>query len=220
MKKIYEVLKKVPLFDGIAENELDMALKCLSPQQRLYEKGEIILRAGEQVSSVGIVLSGRIQIVKEDFAGNRNILADVNQGALFAEAFSCAKVKKLPVTVISVTGSEILFIDYQKIVSSCSNTCIFHARMVENMLEILARKNIMLNQKIEHTSKRSTREKLLSYLAEQAQVQGGKRFLIPFNRQELADYLCVDRSAMSSELGRLKDEGILDFTKNEFELYN
>lgn len=215
----FSVLKTVPLFKGIREDELESALKCLSPQKKVYSKGELILRAGDPVTSVGIVISGRIQVIKEDYSGSRNILAEATAGSIFAEAFSCAKIEKLPVTVLSVTGSEILFFDYQRIISRCGASCVYHFKMIENMLEILAKNNLLLNQKIEHSSKRTTRDKLLSYLSEQAQLQGSSSFAIPFNRQELADYLCVERSAMSNELCKLRDEGYLRFEKNEFILH-
>lgn len=204
------------MFSEIRPEDLPAMLRCLNARRAGYKKQDIILLEGQPVTSVGVVLSGKAQIIKEDFNGGRNILAEIGPGDLFAESYSCVQEGHLPVTVLSVTESEILWVDYRRIVSSCSSACKFHTRLIENMLKILASKNIMLSQKIEHISKRTTREKLLAYLSDQAAVQEARKFDIPFNRQQLADYLCVDRSAMSGELCRLRDEGILAFERNHF----
>ncbi|NCB52664.1 MAG: Crp/Fnr family transcriptional regulator [Clostridia bacterium] len=215
MEENLSFLSQVSLFRGIAADDLRGMLGCLNARKKFYRKQDIILLEGQDVSSVGIVLAGRAQIIKEDYMGNRNIMAEVLPGQLFAEAFSCVHTDKLPVTVLSVADSEIMWIDYRRIITVCSSACKFHTKLVENMLAVLAFKNIQLNQKIEHLSKRTTREKLLSYLSDQAE-KCGDEFDIPFNRQELADYLCVDRSAMSNELCKLRDEGLLDFHFRHF----
>lgn len=220
MKNLLSFLSKIHLFNGIQEKDMAAMLKCLNARKSDYKKQDIILLEGEPAPYVGIVLSGKIQIIKEDFRGNRNILADIEPGNLFAEAYSCVQVNNLPITVISITESEILWIDYKKIISTCSYACRFHTKLIENMLMILSSKNILLSQKIEHISKRTTREKLLAYLSDQAAKYKSNEFDIPFNRQELADYLCVDRSAMSNELCKLQNDGILKFNLNHFLLYN
>lgn len=218
MKKYLPFLSNMPLFQGIDPEELPGMLDCLNARKAGYKKQDIVLLEGQSVTSVGIVLSGKVQIMKEDFMGNRNIMAEVAPGNLFAESYSCVQTDSLPITVVSVTESEILWVDYRRIVSTCSSACKFHAKLISNMLTILASKNIQLNQKIEHISKRTTREKLLSYLSDQVSRQGAPEFDIPFNRQELADYLCVDRSAMSNELCKLQNEGVLRFHLNHFSL--
>ncbi len=195
-------------------------LACLNVQKKTYKKKDVVMLEGQKVSAVGIVLAGKVQIIKEDFTGNRTILSEAAQGQLFAESFSCVQTDKLPVTVISAAESEILWVDYQRIISTCSSVCKFHLKLIENMLKILATKNIMLNKKIEHLSKRTTREKLLSYLSDQAAQYGSNEFDIPFSRQELADYLSVDRSAMSNELSKLQNEGVLQFHLKHFSLNN
>lgn len=220
MKNLLSFLNKVHLFNGIQEKDMAAMLKCLNARKSDYKKQDIILLEGEPAPYVGIVLSGKIQIIKEDFRGNRNILADIEPGNLFAEAYSCVQTNNLPITVISITESEILWIDYKKIISTCSSACRFHTKLIENMLMILSSKNILLSQKIEHISKRTIREKLLAYLSDQAAKYKSNEFDIPFNRQELADYLCVDRSAMSNELCKLQKDGILRFNLNHFLLYN
>lgn len=218
MKNLLCVLKKVPLFAGIREEELLGLLACLSAQEKKYARGEAVFLAGGRASSVGIVCSGGVQVIKEDFLGNRTILVELGGGELFGEAFSCAKIERLPVSVFAVADSVILFINYRKIITTCPNSCAFHARLIENMLGILAQKNMLLNQRIEILSKRTTRDKLISYLSAQMQAAGNRRFRIPFSRQELADFLCVDRSAMSAALGRMRDEGLLRAERSEFEL--
>jgi CRP-like cAMP-binding protein len=166
---------------------------------------------------VGVVLRGDVHIMQEDYWGNRTILARVDPGGLFAEAFSCSQTDELPVSVIAVEKSDVLLVDYKRIITTCSSGCAFHSKLIRNMMQILARNNILLTQKMEHITQRTTREKLFSYLSAQAKRAGSPRFVIPFDRQELADYLSVDRSALSSELGKMRAAGILSFEKNRFE---
>lgn len=217
--KLSELTAKSPLFTGIEETQIESLLSCLSAVKRFYRKGEFVFMAGEKPASIGIVLSGGVRVLQEDFWGRRMILAHIHPGGLFAEAFSCAKKDLLPISVVASEDSEILLIDYRKIVTTCSSACVFHARLIMNMMRILAEKNILLTQKMEHLSKRTTREKLLSFLSAQAVLSGNETTIkIPFNRQELADYLCVDRSALSRELGAMQSEGLLTYEKNRFKL--
>lgn len=216
MKLDLKFLNRTPLFRGIREEDLPGLLNCLRAKVSSYRKQGIVLLAGQPVSSIGIVLSGQVQVVREDFLGSRDIVAGLGPGELFAESYSFVSADSLPVTVVSTTDSEVLWVQCGRLVSPCSAACRFHSKLIENMLSILASKNILLNRKIEHLSRRTTREKLLSYLSDQAARSGGREFDIPFSRQELADYLCVDRSAMSGELGRLRREGVLQFRRNHF----
>lgn len=217
-KKYVYVLRKTPLFAGVSEEELPAILECLKAKSRSFGKNSYILRAGQEVFDVGIVLSGTAQVYREDLSGNRTILTSLSPGDLFAEAFVCSHIKTLPVTVYSVTESVVLFIDYHRITTGCSSACPFHSRIIQNMLAILADKNILLSQKIEHLSRRTTKEKLLSYLEEQSLKTGAPSFCIPFSRQELADYLCVERSGMSAALSSMKADGLLEYHKNHFTL--
>ncbi|HHV29500.1 Crp/Fnr family transcriptional regulator [Acetivibrio mesophilus] len=218
MKKYLEILKKVNLFKGIEESNLLSLMSCLSGKLMHYEKNQTVFMSGETINSFGIVLSGQVQIVQEDYYGNRSILANIGVGNLFAESFACAQIEMLPVSVIATTESELLFIDCRKIANPCATACSFHSQLIQNLLHITAMKNISLTQKIEFISKRTTREKLIAYLSAEAQKAGSNCFCIPFSRQELADYLSVDRSAMSAELSKLRNEGILKYKKNNFEL--
>ncbi len=218
MQTKYDLLKTVALFEGITEEELEALLSCLSAKVTHYSKNETVLRYGSDTSQFGIVISGHVHVIKEDYYGNRSIVAIIGQGMLFGEAFAFADIKTLPVSVLATAESDILFINFRKLVTTCSKVCSFHSKIIYNMLHIVAAKNILLSQKIEFLSKRSTREKLLGYLSAEAQKTGSNCFSIPFNRQELADYLSVDRSAMSAELSRLSEEGYLHYRKNQFEL--
>jgi CRP-like cAMP-binding protein len=168
---------------------------------------------------VGIILTGNVHIIQEDYWGNRSILTHIAPPDLFGEAFACAEMEKTPVSALAVEKTDVLFIDYQKIITICPSACVFHGQLIENMLRILAEKNILLTQKMEILSKRTTKEKLLAYLSFQAIAAKSSSFYIPFQRQALADYLGVDRSAMSSALGALKKEGKIDFEKNWFRLF-
>ena len=218
MKNICSALKDTALFAKIAAADLSALMPCLGARIRHYAKGQVIYLAGETVYTIGVVLSGTVQVGREDMLGNRHIIAYLGAGELFAESFACANEEKLPVTVLAAAACQILFIDYKKMITPCAGTCPYHTQLIANMLGLLAQKNIVLNQKIAYLSKRSTREKLLAYLDDQAQKANSKQFAIPFNRQELADYLCVERSAMSAALGKLRAEGLIRFTRNRFEL--
>lgn len=213
-----DILCGSPLFAGFCKEEIASALNCLAAQKRLYEKNSFIFQAGEPVSHVGLLLSGQVQVYREDVSGNRTILAVLSPGHLFAEAFVCSHTKTLPVTVFSVTESVVLFIDYSRIIGGCPAACEFHSPIIRNMMAILADKNILLSRKIEHLSQRSTREKLLSFLQEQAEKEGSRTFQIPYSRQALADYLCVERSAMSAALSAMQRDGLLQYNRSHFTL--
>ena len=212
------VLKKSPLFYGITDEELGSLIKCLGCSFKAYKKGESVYLAGDFVREIGLVVSGHVHILKDDVWGNSNILAGIAAGETFAEAYVCAGPGVLPVSVVAAEDSAILFFDFQRVTKSCSSACVFHTKLIRNMIGVFARKNIMLADKMEHITKRTTREKLLSYLSEQAVRAGSGSFTIPFDRQQLADYLSVERSGLSAEMSRLKTEGIIDYRKNHFEL--
>lgn len=218
MQVPYSFLKKTSLFRGTSEDELPTLLECLRPSMRDYAKNELILRQGEDVTAVGLVLTGRVHVIEEDFWGNRNILADVLPGDLFAEAYAFLPGELLRVSVIAQEPSRIMLVESRRMLEICSSACRFHTRLVQNVLAESARKNLALTRKLSHMSKRNTREKLLSYLSGQSLASGSETFEIPFNRQQLADYLCVDRSAMSNELCKMRDEGLLTFERSGFHL--
>lgn len=216
MKKYHSILLNCPLFAQIKSDTLFQILYCLKAKVKPYIKNQNIFTVGDHITDTGILLTGQAQIIYEDIFGNRSILGALNPGELFGEAFSCTATSKLPVSVVALTDCDILFIDYQRILTTCPSSCAFHHQLIENMVQILANKNVLLNQKIRYLSKRTTREKLLCYLSDQAKAAESRNFTIPFQRQELADFLCVERSAMSSELGKLKKEGLIDFHRSHF----
>ena len=218
MKKYLEILKKCILFDKIEDDTLLRMLGCLGARVADFDKKYTIFVEGSQAKYIGVVLSGSVQILQVDYYGNRSILSNVGAGEVFAEAFACAEVKALPVTVIANEPCEIMMIDCNHILHTCQNNCGFHQQLIFNLMKDLASKTIMFHQRIDVTSKRTTREKLMTYLTLQAKFADSRSFDIPFDRQELADYLEVDRSGLSAEISKLKKEGILDSRKNHFEL--
>lgn len=218
MEKYYNILKNCELFKNTSSDDLERILRCLSSKYKVYKKNDFIFYEDDKANYAGIVLSGSVYVIKEDFWGNRAILAKLEQGDLFGETYALSDEDRLPISVVAIQDCEVILIDFKKILKSCSSSCTFHAKLIENILKILANKNVALNQKIHHIVKRTTREKLISYLSEQAERAKSNVFKIPFNRQELADYLSVDRSAMSNELSKLREEGFLEFNKNEFKL--
>ncbi|NCD08277.1 MAG: Crp/Fnr family transcriptional regulator [Negativicutes bacterium] len=218
MKNKMEILKRTPLFKGMSEEEISSVLCCLEAKESTYEKNSFIFSLEATRPTVGIILSGSVVVIKEDFWGNRSILTKLGSGDIFGEAFTCAQAEKLPVGVLASEKCEVLFIDYLKIINTPETHYSFQNKLIQNMLVILAAKNVMLTQKIEHLMKRSTREKILSYLSAQALEKGGHIFDITLSRQEMADYLAVDRSALSNELSKLQKEGFLTFRRNHFEL--
>jgi CRP-like cAMP-binding protein len=218
MKEYYLLLGNSPLFTGIGHDDFDAMLGCLDASLRSYRKGETIYFEGDTVTEIGIVISGRLHLEKDDVWGNTYIVTEIAPPDMFAEAVVCSGTPQLPVSVIAKEASEVLFIDYKKIATTCSSACAFHSKLIRNMMSILAQKNVLMQAKMEHITKRTTKEKLLSYLMEQARQKNTKTFDIPYNRQELADYLSVERSALSAEMSKLKAEGVIDYRKNHFEL--
>lgn len=216
MEPYLQILQSTPLFAGIAPDELHAMLNCLLVRQIHYPKGSIIHHRGDLIDSLGLVLSGTIDITKEDFWGNTNLISRCEPGDIFGESYAFRTGEPLDVSVLAERSADILFFNMMKMMTLCSQACNSHNRLTMNLLTLLAKRNRELNQKLEHITKRTTREKLLSYLSSEAGRLGTSAFDIPFNRQQLADYLSVDRSAMSNELGRLRDEGLITFRKNHF----
>ncbi|MDO5115673.1 MAG: Crp/Fnr family transcriptional regulator [Synergistaceae bacterium] len=218
MKKYIEAVKSSPLFNAIAEADIEAMLDCLSVRRKEYAKNEFVLRCGDFTDSVGVALAGSLHIIKEDFWGNRNIIAEIGAGQIFAESYACMPAVPLGVSVVAAERCAVMFMDVRRVLTSCGSACEFHARLVRNLVSVLAEKNLLFNEKLTHLTQRATRQKLLSYLSAESLRRGSPEFEIPFNRQQLADYLSVDRSALSSELSKMRDEGLLDFYKNSFRL--
>lgn len=212
------LIGRSPLFANIDAADLTPMLQCLGARKRTFPKGSYLFRVGDRTTAMGIMLEGSVRLEKEDYWGNRTILASFGPGQSFAEVYACEPGLPLDLNVVAAEDALVLLMDVRRVTSLCSASCAFHARLVRNLLGIVARRAHALTRKIEHTSQRTTRAKLLSYLSDQAKAAEASRFAIPFDRQELADYLSVDRSAMCAELSRMRKEGIIDFHKNVFEL--
>ena len=198
--------------------EIDAMLQCLGTEEKEYEKGEIIFHAGDVIHSIGLVLTGRVQIENDDLWGNKSVLESVGPGFAFAESYACLPGEPLMVSAIAAEPSRILFLDTGRVLTAYPSACSHHSRLVQNLLYISSQKNLNLSRRIFHTSSKSIRSRLLSYLSFQAAKAGSQDFYIPFNRQQLADYLSIDRSAMSAELSKMRKEGILETDKNHFVL--
>lgn len=208
--------KHIRLFSGIAAKDLVKMLDCLHAVYAAYRQGDYILMAGEMTHHVGILLSGRATVYKDDAVGNRSVITTLRPPDLFAEAFVCAGLLESPVTVQANSDCAVLKISINRILRPCTSGCAFHSTLIQNMLGIIAGKNLVLSEKIDHISKKTTRQKLASYLLGEAASHGSDTFEIPLDRQALSEYLCVNRSALSREMSRLRDADILDYQKNRF----
>ncbi|MBR4292218.1 MAG: Crp/Fnr family transcriptional regulator [Clostridia bacterium] len=218
MKKYIPILKRTKLFSGISEEDIESMLSCLDASVREFKKGEYVFRGGEHIGQITVLLSGELHIQRDDYWGNRDIVNRISVGEMFGEAYIASESGALPNDVVALEDSTVIFFNVKRITTVCSASCRFHSMVVQNLFYALSEKNRVLVQKLGHISKRSTREKLMSYLSEQAERQNSASFSIPFNRQQLADFLSVDRSAMSNELCKMRDDGLIEFEKNQFRL--
>ncbi|MBQ8237651.1 MAG: Crp/Fnr family transcriptional regulator [Oscillospiraceae bacterium] len=218
MKQFNPVLERCALFDGIRMEDLSAMLGCIGGHTVNVARGQSVYREGDPATHVGMVLSGAVRLVREDFYGNRSIVAHIAPAELFGETYACAGVASLPVSVVADEDSTVLLMDCRRITTTCSSACAFHNRIIHNLLRLVAVKNLVFDQKIQVTSKRTTREKLMAFLLNQAKLHGSNSFTIPYDRQELADYLEVDRSGLSAEISKLRREGVLASDKNQFTL--
>ena len=214
----FKALSKTSLFYGTTPREAEAMLNCLGAVQQCFTKGETIYHTGDSVTSLGMVLSGSVLIENDEFWGNTSILDSIGPGQIFAETYACACGERMMVNVVAAESTDVLFLDMRKALQICSHACAHHNKLIRNLLSISAQKNLNLSRKIFHTSPKSIRGRLLSYLSYQAVRSGSQSFVIPFNRQQLADYLNVDRSALSNELSKMQRDGLLHVEKNHFEL--
>ena len=219
MKEFFDVIRSSPLFAGVCEEELAAVLACLEAEKREFPKGSFLLRAGDAAESIGLVLSGSVMIVREDVWGNRNLLSKAGVGQTFAAAYACAPGSRLNVSAVAETPVSAIFFNVNRVLNICPSACSHHSRIIRNLLGELAQKNLRMGETLAYMGQRTTRAKLMSYLSAQAQRVGKNEFDIPFSRQQLADYLAVERSGLSMELGKMKKDGLLDFHKNHFVLH-
>ncbi len=218
MRKYFPILMKCSLFSDIGEEELSRMLTCLGAEVVSFDKKETVFAEGTPARQIGILLSGEVQVVQVDYYGNRSILMDIHPGQVFGEAFACAAVEALPVSAVASEESEVMLLNCAHILQNCGNVCNFHQRLIRNLAKELATETLYFHRRADVTSKRTTREKLMAYLMYYARKTGESSFEIPFDRQELADYLEVDRSGLSTEIGKLRKEGVLACHRSRFTL--
>ena len=213
-----EALEGCPLFEGIGREERGALLACLGAREVRAGRGECLLREGEPAAQMGVVLEGAVLIRRQDYDGRCSIVARAEPGELFGETYACAEAEALPVSAVAEGAVRALMLDCRRITTGCSNACAFHGRMVHNLLRVVAEKNLVLDRKLRILSGRTTRERRMAYLQGEAARQGGGEFVIPYDRQGLADYLEVDRSGLSTEIGKLRREGVIACERNRFRL--
>ena len=207
-----------PLFAGIKTEDLKAMLGCIGYQISTFKKGDIVAFEEENIKHIGIIISGAVDMVKEDLWGNKTMLVRMRKDELFGETFACGSDNLSVVTFLVSEDARILFMPFDRVMHSCTMACRFHHRLIENMVHIIANKNRDLMRKVEVVSKRTIREKLLAYLSIQSQTQDLRYFEIPLGRVELAEYLCVDRSALTRELAKMKEDGLIDYDRNCFRI--
>ena len=204
------------LFQGIREHEIEAMLTCLSAEERTYGKDAYIYRAGDVTGRLGGVMEGAVNIIKDDVWGNRKIIENIGRGQIFGETYACLKGEPLMVDVQASERSRILFMDVNRILTTCSSSCDFHNRLIRSLMYVLAGKNLMLTKKMDIITPKSLRERVMVYLSQESVKQGCRTVTVPFNRQQMADYLSVDRSALSAELSRMQRDGVISYEKNRF----
>ena len=214
----YNFLEKTMLFKGMKEPEIKNLIVCTSAHPKSFKKDEIIYRAGDIAGNVGLVLTGSVNMVVNYYWGNSNIFSHIAPGQIFAETYTAIPGKELLTDVVAAEDTDIMFMSMNCITDSCSKGCKWHNRMVHNLVQIMAQKNLDMSMRMMHTASRTIRDRLLSYFSEQASINNGPEFSIPFSRQQLADYLGVERSALSNELSKMQKEGLISFHKNDFKL--
>ena len=204
------VLSGTPLFRGIKEQEIEAMLQCLSAEEKEFEKDAYLYRTGDVTGRLGIVTEGSVNIVKDDVWGNRKIIENIGQGQIFAETYACLKGEAMMVDVQACEPTKVLFVDVRRILTTCPSACDFHARLIRSLMYVLAHKNLDV------ITPKSLRERVLVYLSQESVKQGNRTVMVPFNRQQMADYLSVDRSALSGELSKMQKEGVIAYEKNRF----
>ena len=218
MKKFIPILKRTQLFSGVGDEEINAMLNCLQARLCTYKKGEYVFRQGEHIDNITVLVDGKLHIQHDDYWGNRSIITVVSVGEMFGEAYVAPESGSLINDVLASEDCSVIFFDVKRIITVCPTACKFHSMVIQNLFYAISEKNRKLVQKLTFMSKRTTREKLIAYLSEELNKHNSNEFSIPFNRQQLADFLSVDRSAMSNELSKMRNEGLILFEKNRFTL--
>ncbi len=218
MDNYLKILSCTPLFVGVDIAEIEQLLKCVMAEKKSFPKNTYIFRKGDVITSMGLVLYGSVLLVQEDLWGRRNIIAKQNLGEIFAEPFAASSDIAINLNILANEDCDILFLNINRILTTCQSVCPYHIKVMKNLVSIMAKKVLAFNEKVTHMSRKTTREKLLSYLSAESLRQNSLEFDIPYDRQQLADFLCVERAAMSVELSKLQKQEILQYQKNHFKL--
>ncbi len=219
MKDISHHILNMLMFKGITEKQLIPMLKCLGSRVQDFKKGEFIYLDRDNITCIGIILSGTVQMIKEDIWGDKTILVVMKTGELFGETFACGTSLAATVTFYAPENTQVLFLPFYKVLHLCDRNCQFHHQLVENMVTLIARKNAQLMEKADVTSKKTLRKKILTFLSHEAQHHQDKHFTIAISRTELAEYLSADRTALARELNHMKEEGLIDVNRNSFTIF-
>lgn len=218
MEEYLSRLKDFRLFDKIETDQLPAMLKCLSAVHRAVRKSEFIFLDGDRLEQIGVLLKGSVYMIKEDIWGGKTILSSIGSGDLFGESFVCGGFSNSTVSFQAMTDCEILLLPFHKVICSCSHTCAFHQQLIENMVKIIARKNVFMLNQIDILSKKTIRERVLAWLSQQTQQSAGRPPVAPMGRTELAEYLCVDRSALTREIAHMEKDGLIRSDQSAFYL--
>ncbi len=218
LEKYYHQIKNSPVFYGMKDDELQGLLECFNARIRNFEEGEMIIRQGDRITNIYLILEGAVNIEKDSYWGRRIIITQLSVNDNIALAFVASKNIESNIDAVAAQNTRVLVLSYEKCTSMCQNACTRHKVLINNLFDILSKENIELIQKIENVSQKTIRDKLLTYLSNEARKRKSNSFEIPFNRQDLADYLNIDRSAMSFELSKLQKEGLIKYNKNKFVL--
>jgi CRP-like cAMP-binding protein len=218
LEKYTDVLLKSALFQNIQAEDLQAMLTCLQPKISRYQKNDLIAAAGDKFENMGIMLSGEAAVIKESAAGNRMMLANLKESDLFGEVVVFSAKSRWPASVIAQKPCLVMFLSRQKIIGQCENACAWHRQIIENMLKLISEKTLLLNKQVEYLSIKSMRGKISSFLMEEYEKAGNTTFMLPLQRSELADFLNVSRPSMSREMGRMRDEGVIDFHRSSFQI--
>ncbi|HCX65263.1 MAG TPA: transcriptional regulator [Eubacteriaceae bacterium] len=218
LENYYKTLESNPLFSQLDDYSLDELLGCLRPKVKTYEKNEIIALAGEPFTNLGIVLEGQVHVLKESATGAKLIMSTLEPGEMFGEMIAFSGRSKWAATVQATKKSVVLFMESDTIVGQCNRMCSWHKTLIQNMLKIVSNRALYLNQKVEYLSIKSMRGKLAKFFVEESEHKSSLKFELNINRNEMADFLNVSRPSMSREMGKMKEEGLIDYKRNQVEI--
>lgn len=211
-------LSQVMLFAGIDKEDISSLLHCLGARERQYKKGEVIFSEGDVTEQLGIVLSGQVFIQYSDISGTASILGSAEAGDTFGEAYACSGGEAMQISALAAEDSRVMFLNVNRVLTTCPSSCNFHSMLIRNLLTVCARKNLNLSRRMLHTTPKTIRGRLISYFSQRVKETKSSSFTLPYNRQQLADYLGVDRSAMCSELSKMQRDGIIRYDRRTVEI--